>query len=338
MSARDQGRRGLGRNGTGMLLALVSAATFGTSGTFATSLIDSGWSPAAAVLARIAVAALILTAPAVLALRGRWRRLRGSGGQVLAFGVFAVAGAQLCFFEAVQRLPVGVALLLEYLGVVLVVGWMWARHGQRPGWLTTVGAVTALAGLALVLDLSGPARISLAGVAWGLMAAIGLAVYYVISAAEARDPLPPIAMSWAAMCVGGVLLALLGLARVLPMTARAGPVTLLHHQVSWAVSVIGLALVAAAIPYAVGIAASRRLGARLASFAGLAEVLFAVVFAWLALGQLPAPPQFAGGGLILAGVALVRAAELRGPAGPGLAELPDAGEELASAGAAGRDS
>jgi drug/metabolite transporter (DMT)-like permease len=334
MGARD---RGLGRNGTGMVLAVVSAATFGTSGTFATSLIDGGWSPAAAVLARIATAALILTVPGVLALRGRWRQLRRSGGQVLAFGVFAVAGAQLCFFEAVQRMPVGVALLLEYLGVVLVVGWMWLRHGQRPGWLSTAGAVTALAGLGLVLDLSGSARLSPGGVAWGLMAAVGLAVYYVISASQAGDPLPPIAMSWAAMCVGGGLLALLGLTRVLPMTARAGPVTLLHQHVSWAVSVIGLALVAAAIPYAVGIAASRRLGARLASFAGLAEVLFAVLFAWLALGQLPAPPQFAGGGLILAGVALVRAAELRGPAGPGSAELPAAGGELAGAGAAGRE-
>jgi drug/metabolite transporter (DMT)-like permease len=197
--------------------------------------------------------------------------------------------------------------------------------------------VTALSGLGLVLDLSGSARLSLTGVAWGLMAAVGLAVYYVISASEAGDPLPPLAMSWAAMWAGAALLAGLGLARILPMTARAGSVTLLHQHVSWAVSVIGLALVAAAIPYAVGIAASRRLGARLASFAGLAEVLFAVLFAWLALGQLPAPQQFAGGVLILAGVALVRAAELRGPAGPGLAELPAEGGELAGAGA-GRDS
>jgi hypothetical protein len=36
-------------------------------------------------------------------------------------------------------MPVGVALLLEYLGVVLVVAWMWLRHGQRPGWLTIAG-------------------------------------------------------------------------------------------------------------------------------------------------------------------------------------------------------
>lgn len=54
-----------------------------------------------------------------------------------------------------------------------------------------------------------------------------------------------------------------------------------------------------------------RLGARLASFTGLAEVLFAVLYAWLLLGQLPSPLQFIGGAFMLAGVILVRADENR---------------------------
>src|SRR2546430_7119139 len=108
--------------GAGLTLALVSAAAFGTSGTFAAALIGAGWSPGAAVLARIAVAALILTAPAVLRLRGQWTLLRRSAGRVAAYGLLAVAGAQWCYFNAVARIPVGVAILLEYLGVVLVVG------------------------------------------------------------------------------------------------------------------------------------------------------------------------------------------------------------------------
>jgi drug/metabolite transporter (DMT)-like permease len=294
---------------TGMTLALVSAATFGTSGTFATSLIGAGWSPGAAVLARIAAAALLLTIPGVLALRGRWGELRASAGRVTAFGVFAVAGAQLCYFNAIARIPIGVALLLEYLGVVLVVGWMWLRHGQRPGRLMIAGAVTALAGLALVLDLSGSARLDPVGVMWGLLAAVGLAAYFVLSASDDHEALPPLAMAWAGMCVGAALLAALGLTRVLPMTVGAGPVRFLHDQVSWVVPVAGLSLVAAVIPYVAGIGAARRLGARLSSFTGLAEVLFAVLWAWLLLGQLPTAVQFAGGALILAGVAVVRLAE-----------------------------
>src|SRR5579864_5831906 len=138
--------------GTGLALAVLSAATFGTSGTFASALIGAGWSPGAAVLARLAVAALILTAPAVARLRGQWALLRRSAGRVAAYGLLAVAAPQLCYFNAVARIPVGVALLLEYLGVVLVVGWLWLRHGQRPRWLTVAGGVAALAGLVLVLN------------------------------------------------------------------------------------------------------------------------------------------------------------------------------------------
>ena len=110
------GKRALG--GAGLGLALISAAAFGTSGTFAEALIGAGWSPGAAVLARIAVAALVLTIPAVLRLRGQWVLVRRGAGRVAAYGLIAVAGAQWCYFNAVARIPVGVAILLEYLSLI----------------------------------------------------------------------------------------------------------------------------------------------------------------------------------------------------------------------------
>jgi drug/metabolite transporter (DMT)-like permease len=305
-----------GSGGVGLTLAIASAAAFGTSGTFAAALVATGWSPAAAVLARVAVSALALTVPALLQLRGRWALLRRGAPRVVAFGLVAVAGCQLFYFNAIERMPVGVALLLEYLGTVLVVGWLWLRYGQRPRRLTIVGTVAAIAGLALVLNLTGPARISLIGVMWGLLAAVGLAVYFVLSAASDAEPLPPIVMAWAGMCVGAAVLAVLGGAGLLPMTATTRDVDLIGHRVSWIVPVLGLSLVAAVIAYVVGIGAARRLGAKLASFVGMAEVLFAICFAWLLLGQLPSAMQFLGGACILAGVTLVRLDELHGSEAP----------------------
>jgi drug/metabolite transporter (DMT)-like permease len=300
-------------SGTGLALAVLSSATFGTSGTFASSLIDAGWSPAAAVTARVAVAALLLTIPAVLQLRGRWGLLRRGASGVLAFGLIAVAGCQLFYFSAIQRMPVGVALLLEYLGAVLVVGWLWLRYGQRPRRLTIIGAVTAIGGLALVLDLTGATRIDPVGVMWALLAAVGLAIFFLLAAAPGQEPVPPIVMAWGGMVIGAVALAVLGWAGAVPMTASTADVVFLGHQVSWVVPVIGLSLIAAVISYVAGIGATRRLGAKLASFVGMFEVLFAILFAWALLGQLPTVMQFAGGAFILAGVALVRADELRSP-------------------------
>jgi len=119
--------------GAGVGLALLSAATFGTSGTVGSSLITAGWSPAAAVTARILVAAGVLSPFAAVALRGRWSLLARGRRTVTAYGVVAVAGAQLCYFNALSHLSVGVALLLEYLGTVLIVGWLWVRRASGPG-------------------------------------------------------------------------------------------------------------------------------------------------------------------------------------------------------------
>ena len=176
--------------GAGLGLALVSAATFSTSGSFARSLTSAGWSPGAAVTIRISVAAVILAVPAVLALRGRWHGLRRSLGMVTSYGLVAVAGCQVCFFNAIEYLPIGVALLLEYLGIVLVVGWMWLRHGRRPRPLTAAGSVVALLGLTFVLDVLGGGGLHPVGVLWGLGAALGLATFFVLSSKVDRRPAP----------------------------------------------------------------------------------------------------------------------------------------------------
>ncbi|MEU1605282.1 EamA family transporter [Micromonospora matsumotoense] len=296
--------------GTGLALALLSAVTFATSGTFARSLIEAGWSAEAVVVARVGLAALVLAVPAVLALRGRAGVLRRNLGPVAVFGLLGVAIAQACFFNAVRYLPVGVALMLEYLGIVLVVGWLWLVHGQRPRRLTVVGSLAALVGLGLVLDLTGAGRLDPVGVLWGLGAAVGLAGYFVLAARVDAD-LPSVTMASGGMAVGAAVLALLGLIGVLPLRATFGAVDFAGQRTSWLVPIAGLSLIAAVVAYLTGIAATRILGARLSSFVGLTEVMFAVLIAWLLLGELPVPVQLAGGALIVAGVALVRLDELR---------------------------
>ena len=302
--------------GAGLVIGLMSAAAFGTSGTFGTSLIGAGWSPAGAVLARVTIAALVLTGPALVQLRGRWTLLRQWGWRTVAYGCIGVATCQLGYFNAISRMPVGIALLIEYMGILLVVGWLWARHGQRPRRLTIAGSVAAIGGLALMLDLSGPGGISPIGVLWALLAAVSMAVYFILSAwsgapspdsAPTRaEALPPVVMTWGGMIVGAAVLALCGVTGLAPLAFSSADVTLLHHQVSWLVPVLGLSVLAAAFAYVTGISAARRLGAKLGSFVALAEVLFAVLFAWVLLHQVPTATQFIGGALILTGVVLVR--------------------------------
>lgn len=294
--------------GLGLLLAVLSAAAFGTAGVFATALMNAGWSAGSAVTVRLGLAALALTVPAVRQLRGRWTLLRSNVGAVLAFGVLAVALPQLAYFSAVSRLSVGVALLLEYSGVLLVVLWTWARLGQRPSPVTGAGVIVALGGLVLVLDVVRGARIDPVGVAWGLLAALGLAAYFVLSA-RTEDDLPPLVSAWTGLAIGGLVLGAAALVGVVPWRTATADVEFAGWSTSWLVPVLGLSLLAAAFAYAAGIAAIRRLGSRLSSFVGLSEVLFAVAAAWLALAQRPGPAQLVGAVVVLAGIVLVRLGE-----------------------------
>lgn len=301
----------------GLLIAVVSAAMFGTSGAVAKSLLVEGWSPGAAVTMRIVVGALLLAPFALWEMRGRWHLLRSrlAWTHVGLFGLVAVAGCQLFYFLAVERLSVGVALMLEYLGPILVVGWLWLVRGQRPRRLTVAGIAVGVVGLLLVLDVLGDLQLSTVGVLWGLAAAVGLAVFFVVGADDASG-LPPMAFACFGMTFGGLALLLAGGIGVVPMTWETGPALLAGMTVPWWVPVLWLGVVAAGLAYATGIAAARALGAKVSSFVGLTEVMFAVLWAWLLLAELPAPVQLAGGLLILAGVVCVKLDEPSGAVHP----------------------
>lgn len=296
----------------GLLIALVSAATFGSSGTFGSALMSTGWSPGAVVTARIVGAALILAVPAAVAMRGRWHLLRPNVGRVLAYGLFAVAGCQFAYFMAVDHLSVGVALLLEYLAPVLIVGWLWLRHSRRPSRMTVLGVVAAMVGLVLVLDVTSGASVDLVGVLWGVLAALGLVVYF-LAAAHGDDALPPISLAGGGLAVGAAGLLAAAATGLLPMSASTDDVLLAGVALPWWAAVLELALVAGAIAYATGIAATRALGSTVASFVGLSEVLLAIAFAWVLVGEAMSPVQLLGGLAILAGVVAVKLGEGEDP-------------------------
>lgn len=300
------------RTGTGLLLAVASASTFGLSGALARGLLDTGWSAGAAVGLRTAIAALVLIVPGILALRGRWHLLRESAGMVVVYGVSAVAGAQLCYFYAVTYMQVSVALLLEYTAPVAVVVWLWLRHGHRPSRLTVLGGLIALGGLVLVLDVVSGAELSTPGVLWALGAMVGAATYFVISADEGNG-LPGISLAAGGLVVGGTVLVVAGGTGLLPFDWSTDDAVYDGFAVPWWVAVVALGLVTAALAYVTGIAAGRRLGSRLASFVALGEVLAAVLWTWALLGELPRPVQLAGGLLVLAGVVVVKLGEGRVP-------------------------
>lgn len=309
----------------GLLFATGSAFTFGMSGPLAKSLMVAGWSPTAAVAARLAGGALVLAIVATLVKPDWLRQAREHARTVVAYGLIPVAGAQLCYYNAVAHLSVGVALLLEYTSPVLVIAWVWATTRRRPRALTLAGVALAIVGVTLVLDVAHGARVDTVGVAWGLGAAVCAVCYFMMSDAVTADGsgLHAITLAAGGLVVATVAVAVLGLSGVMPLRFTANDAVVAGFTLPWFVPVLLLGVIATAIAYTLGISGVARLRPSFASLMGLAEVLFAVLAAWLMLGESMTTVQVVGGTVVLLGLTLARQGDRSGEVTA--ASWPDAG-------------
>ena len=169
--------------GTGLVALLLSSAAFGTSGPFAKALIEAGWTPGAVVLVRMAGAAAVLLPVALWGARRDLRALVHDLPLVGAYGLLAVAAAQLGYFQAVERLTVGVALLIEYLGIVLISSFITVLFlgGWNGPWLPPVVwfALKTAGGICFFIlmraSLPRPRYDQLMAYGWKVMLPLGLA-------------------------------------------------------------------------------------------------------------------------------------------------------------------
>lgn len=294
----------LDRRTRGIALAVVSALAFSSSGPLVKPLLEAGWSLSAALLVRMGLAGLVLSPALVRTVRRERSFLRRHGRSLLVFGLVPVAGCQLLFFSAMQRMPVAVALLIQYLAPVLLVAFVWARTRRAPSRLVMIGSCVAIVGLVLVVDVSG-ARFDLLGTILALGAAVTVCVYFVMSE-RTGDDLPPLALASGGLLVGAAVMGVVAAVGIIPFAAPDVTLVFRGFEVPGILPILWVGAVGTTLGYAFGVMAVPRTGSRLASFIGLSEVLFALGFAWLLLGETPAPVQFVGGAVLLAGVVLVR--------------------------------
>lgn len=302
---------GAARSGSvaGFLLAVASAGSFAMSGIFASSLLDAGWSAGAATTARIVFSALVLLVPTLLMMRGRWRLVRAAWAPVLLFGLLGVVGCQLAFFLAVQFIPPSLALLIEFMGPVLLVLWFWARTRLAPSWLTLLGAAIAVAGLVAVSGLVAGGGLHPLGILFALIAAAGNATYYALGASSDHG-IPTLPFVGLGLALAAVVLVIVGAVGLLPIAVGERAAVLGGVELSPALVVTGMVLISTVAAYVLGVAASRRLGATVSSFTGYSEPLFGIFWTILLLAVVPTPLQWLGAALIIAGVVTVKAGEL----------------------------
>ncbi|MEV0387687.1 EamA family transporter [Nonomuraea sp. NPDC050643] len=305
----------------GLVLAFVSSWCFAFSGPMAKYLIAAGLAPIEAVWTRMAGAGLLLVA--VLAVL-KPRALRIPRSRLPFFGLYAVmavAGVQALYFVAITRLPVGIALLLEFMAPVMVVAWVRFVRKVRLARAAYIGAVVAVAGLAIVVEAWQGLRLDALGLLLGLLAGACCAGYFLMNDSFGDDVDPLGLIAWG---MTGAAVVLIPFARpwdipwaafTLSATPEGGQTLPVLAAYLWMV------LVATVIAYILGVNAVRRLSAAVGATVASLEVIGGAVVAWALVGETLGVFQIVGGLLVLSGALLAQTAT--GGAQPEAVPKPD---------------
>ncbi|MGW4440687.1 EamA family transporter [Streptomyces sp. NPDC004596] len=330
ISASSRGSHG---KGAGLGLALVSALAFGGSGVAAKPLIEAGLDPLHVVWLRVAGAAVVMLP---LAVRHRALLLRRPA-LLAGFGLLAVAGVQAFYFAALSRVPVGVALLVEYLAPALVLGWVRFVQRRPVTRAAALGVVLAAGGLACVVEVWAGLSFDAAGLLLALGAACCQVGYFVLSdqgsgaGEQAPDPLGVIAYG---LLIGALVLTAVARPWNMDWPVLAGSARLDGTAVPAVALLAWVVLVATVAAYITGVLSVRRLSPQVAGVVACLEAVIATVLAWVLLGEHLSAPQIIGGAVVLLGAYIAQsAAPAKGAAEP-VAAGGDAERELSARGTA----
>ncbi|MFD7697473.1 DMT family transporter [Streptomyces sp. NPDC059374] len=295
----ESGLAGRGK-GIGLGLAIGSAIAFGGSGVAAKPLIEAGLDPLHVVWLRVAGAALVMLPLAV-----RHRALVRRRPALLAgFGLLGVAGVQAFYFASISRIPVGVALLVEYLAPALVLGWVRFVQRRPVTRAAAVGVVLAVGGLACVVEVWAGLGFDALGLLLALGAACCQVGYFVLSdqgsdsGADAPDPLGVIAYG---LLVGAAVLTVVARPWTMDWGVLGGTAHMDGTPVPAVLLLAWIVLLATVVAYVTGVVSVRRLSPQVAGVVACLEAVIATVLAWFLLGEHLSAPQIVGGAVVLAG-------------------------------------
>jgi drug/metabolite transporter (DMT)-like permease len=299
------------RPALGFALVVAGSVLFGLAGSVSKVVLDAGVAPARLTALRCLGAAVGLLVYLVATNPSRLRIARGDIPVLVAVGLSGAALIQWLYFVAIDRLPVGIALLLEFTGPLLVAVWsrVVLRHQVAPGvWLALV---LALVGLATVARIWSDTGLDGVGVLAGLGAACCLAAFYLLSKhALTTRRLHSLTLSFWMFATASMFWAVAQpwwdfdvavLGRSVSLQGALEDLSVpLWVPVAWII------VLATLVPYALAVAALAHLSPTTTGIVGMTEPVIASAVAWVWLGQSLTIVQLLGAALVLVAVAMVQ--------------------------------
>ena len=291
----------------GYVVYLLGSTLFAVNGTVSKSILLTGMEPARLAQLRSTAAFLIMFALVAITNRSALRLRRSELPLLLFYGVVGVTMTQFLYFIAIAKVPIGIALILEFTAPLMVVLWMrfaWHTPTRPKVWF---GLVLALSGLALIGQVWEGFTLDVVGVVAGFGAAGALAAFYLggdrlLRVERPRDPLSLLMWGFGASTLFWAVVApwwsfpVDMLAGVGHPAGDGGPVVSVWMLATWMI-VLGTV-----VPFWLVLTAQRDIRASQAATIGMVEPIIAAAVAWVALGEVLTVVQTIGALIVLGGV------------------------------------
>lgn len=294
----------------GYALVVAGAILFGVNGAVSRVAMRAGVSPESLTTLRITGATLVFALAALI-----WRRpaLRPPTGRSLlliaGLGLVGVVSLQLTYNIAINRLPLGIALLIEYLAPVLVV--LWVRFVRRERVRNRMWAAIALsvAGIATVGQVWQGLELDPLGVLMALGAAVSFATYFLLGEHNVGFDDPLRVILWAFVFAAVVMNAIAPIWDTVPLDRNASLLGNLDSRQLPLILLIGwIILLGTVAPFFLQLVALKHIPATVVTVVAMLEPVIAVVLGWAWFTESLSAVQVVGGICVLGGIALAQSA------------------------------
>jgi drug/metabolite transporter (DMT)-like permease len=307
----------------GYAMVLGAATLWATNGTVSKVILQSGdLSSQRLAEVRSTGAFVGLALVLVLVRPGALRLTRHELPFLVAFGVLGLALVQWTYFAAIERLDIGIALLIQYTAPLLIA--LWARFVVQEHVRARIWAALALSlvGLGLVVDVWRGLSLDGVGVVFAVGAALSF-TFYILMADRGVERRDPISLLCLGMLFSSVFWAILEPWWSFPAEAVDDDVSLLGNLAEYSLPVwllvLSMLVLGTIVPFALLVGALRHLPATRVGIAAMFEPVAATIVAYLWLDETLSGLQLVGAALVLAGILLAQTAretESAGAAGP----------------------
>ena len=297
------------RPALGYAMVAVAATLFAVNGTVSKVILGSGIDSQQLTEVRCAGALIGLTLIAAATRPASLRIRRNELLLLVALGVAGLALVQWSYFFAIHRVEIGIALVIQFVGPILVALWARFAYGEHVRRRIWVALALALTGLVLMVEIWRAHRPNAAGLAAAALAAVTYAAYILLAERGVRRR-DPISLSAWGFLFATIVWSLLAPWWNFPGGRVGDDVSLLGNLASshvpvWAL-MLWMVVLGTILPFALVAAALRHISATRAGITAMLEPVLAIVVAWAWLGESLNLTQLSGVAATLAGISLAQ--------------------------------